>query len=72
MDKELIVLGAFFVLQLSFHNLHRLHDVFCSAFWQRVSHSPLWLVVFHPTVAHTIQDYSIHFVVYSGKVLGAH
>lgn len=73
MGNELIVFVAFFSLQAVFHGLqHFTHVLDQSKLWERIVHSQVLVLVFHPTVLHTIQDYSIHFVIYSGKIIAAH
>lgn len=67
--NELIVFVAFGTLQLVFHNAHRVTGW---AWIQKVSENH-WIVwVFHPAIWHTVQDYGIHFVVYSGYVIRSH
>ena len=67
--NELIVLCSFFGLQACFAWFHHVTG---STLWQKVFHLPVVVVLAHPTVAHTLQDYAIHFVIYSGKVIAAH
>jgi hypothetical protein len=69
MHIEFIIFVAFGVLQLVFHNAHRITGL---GFMKKVSehHWVVWL--FHPVIAHTFQDYFIHFVIYSGRVITGH
>jgi hypothetical protein len=34
------------------------------------NHYLVWLA--HPAVVHSVHDYAIHFVIYSGRVIAAH
>lgn len=67
--KELLIFGAFGGIQLLIHESHRIgqHKTL-----YKITHKPwlIWLV--HPAVAHTIQDYAIHVVIYSGKIISGH
>jgi len=68
--NELLVLLGFGVLQISFHSVEKLKDK-CSFFKNAEKyHWIVWLG--HPVVVHTIRDYAIHIVIYSGKIIGAH
>jgi hypothetical protein len=69
MHIEFIIFAAFGVLQIVFHNAHKITGF---GFMKKVSehHWVVWL--FHPVVAHTFQDYFIHFVIYSGRVITGH
>lgn len=69
MTNEAIVFCSFFALQAFFAYFHHATN---SKVWQKVVHLPVVVVLAHPTVAHTLQDYAIHFVIYSGKVIAAH
>lgn len=66
--NELLIFGAFGVLQVTFHKLEKASQG--KGFIHKVSHSHTLVWLLHPTVAHTIQDYAIHIVIYSGKIIG--
>lgn len=42
----------------------------CTIAWLRKRHYLVWLI--HPVVLHSIKDYAIHIVIYSGKIIAAH
>jgi len=55
-----------FVAYIAEHKPHLFHNKF---HFERIVrwHVVVWLA--HPVILHTMQDYVIHFVVYSGRVL---
>lgn len=70
---ELAIFVAFLALQIGAKAMPKA--------WDKVAHLVIvqklaqnhWVVwVFHPTVLHSIHDYAIHFVIYSGYVIHAH
>lgn len=69
MNVEILIFAAFGAMQILFHNAHRITGL---KFMKRIAnhHWVVWL--FHPIVAHTIEDYFIHFVIYSGRVISGH
>ena len=68
-SSELLTFGAFLGLQWTFHQLQQLHQ---SPLVEKIVHGH-WLVwLFHPAVSHGLQDYVVHFVVYSGQIIGMH
>lgn len=69
--KEFLIFGAFGALQVAFHAAHRKMEDRHS-FLYKIRHSHFLVWGFHPAVTHAVQDYAIHFVIYSGKVFGAH
>lgn len=66
---ELLIFGAFGMIQLAFHEGHR---AISHPLMYKLTHKPWIIWVFHPSMVHTIQDYGIHFVIYSGKVISGH
>jgi hypothetical protein len=68
--QEVIIFGAFGVLQVAFHFMHKAHAE--GSVWYKVKHSHYLVLAAHPVVSHTIQDYAIHIVIYSGKIIGGH
>lgn len=67
--KELLIFVAFGGIQTLMHQSHRLS---AHPLLYKITHKP-WLVwILHPTVAHTVQDYAIHVVIYSGKIISGH
>lgn len=69
MNNELLIFMGFLGVQGVFHESHRLNS---HPLLYKITHKP-WLVwVFHPVTLHTIQDYGIHFVIYSGRVIAGH
>lgn len=69
MHVEIWIFVAFGILQLIFHNAHRITGV---AFMKKLSDNHWVVWMFHPVVAHTVQDYAIHFIIYSGRVFTGH
>lgn len=70
---ELIIFVSFLVIQFAAKALpHAAERVARFAIVQRLSqhHWVVWLI--HPAVLHSIHDYAIHFVIYSGLVIGKH
>lgn len=65
--QEATVFAAFLVLQVVFHRCGRLHDVWIV---RKIAENHFVVWLFHPAMLHTAQDYMVHFVVYSGHVLG--
>lgn len=68
---ELMIFTALLVIQIGAKTLP-------TAFNKRIAHLAIvqrisqnhWVVwLFHPAVVHSIHDYAIHFVVYSGYVI---
>lgn len=66
MEHELITFVAFVGIQTCVHLVAHLKH--CSVV-SRVAATHVAAVVVHPTVLHAVQDYAIHFVVYSGYIL---
>lgn len=67
--KELLIFGAFGGIQFLAHKSHQMSQ---HQLLYKITHKP-WLVwIIHPSVAHTIQDYVIHVVIYSGKIISGH
>lgn len=70
---EPAIFGAFIVIETIYANAPHLfeHTKHC-AWVQKLSnwHYCVWL--FHPAVVHGVQAYVVHFVVYSGHVIGGH
>lgn len=66
--NEILILGAFGVLQVSFHKLEK--AAHGQGWIHKVTHSHALVWLLHPTIAHTLQDYVIHIVIYSGKIIG--
>lgn len=64
---EVIVLMAFGGLQVVFFVVGRFHE---GHKWEKVARLHLIAVLGHPVVAKTLEDYAVHIVIYSGKVLG--
>jgi hypothetical protein len=69
MHVEVWIFMAFGVLQILFHQAHKLTSV---AFLKKLSENHWVVWIFHPVVAHTAQDYIIHFVIYSGRIITGH
>ena len=69
MTGELLTFGAFLALQGLFHSLEKVHNFPLIA---KLANSHWLIWVFHPAVLHTVRDYGVHFVIYSGQVIGAH
>lgn len=69
MNIEVWIFVAFGVLQVVFHNAHRITGV---AFMKKISENHWVVWMFHPVVLHTFQDYTIHFIIYSGRVITGH
>lgn len=70
---EPFIFGAFIGLEIVFHNAPFLFSHCKHCIWvQKIStrHYLIWL--FHPTVMHGIEGYVVHFVIYSGHVIGGH
>ena len=69
MDTEIAILFAFGGLQILFHNAHKM----TGWLWVQKLSEQHWVVwVFHPTVLHTLQDYGVHAIIYSGYVIKGH
>ena len=69
MNAEITIFVAFGALQIAFHSLHKIRGL--HAMQKLCQHH--WIVwIFHPVVAHTFQDYFIHFVIYSGHLIAGH
>lgn len=66
--NEILILVAFGALQLTFHKVEKLAHG--QGLLYRVTHSHKLVWLLHPAVAHTVQDYAIHVVIYSGKLIG--
>lgn len=66
---DVTVFVAFVALQCGFQSAHKLSNSKFSR-WIAGKHWLVWLV--HPAVLHGVQDYAIHVVVYSGRVIAAH
>ncbi len=67
---EAAVFLCFMGVQLGVHAMPHVWERVEKIVWvQRLSrhHYLVWFV--HPAVLHTLQDYVVHFVVYSGHVL---
>jgi hypothetical protein len=69
MNVEIIIFMAFGMLQICFHNVHLIKGL---SFMKKISEHHWVVWIFHPVVAHTFQDYFIHFVIYSGRVISGH
>lgn len=67
MFHELAVLIAFACIQCLFAWLHHVNE---TKLTHRLTHLPVVAILASPTMIHTIQDYAIHIVIYSGKILG--
>lgn len=69
---EIITLAAFYALALGTHAMHaHAHKLpEASRVVGRHRFAAIITVVTHPTVLDTLRDYAVHFVVYSGYVLG--
>ena len=66
---EMWIFFAFGFLQIVFHNAHKITGW---AWVKKVSdnHWVVWLA--HPVITHTVTDYVVHFVIYSGQIIGVH
>lgn len=70
---EPVIFGAFIALEVVFHNApHWLEHTKHCAWVQQVSKNHYLVWLFHPSVMVGVQGYLVHFVVYSGKVIGGH
>lgn len=70
MDSEFLTFLGFGALQVGFMFTEKLKKR-CSVFRHAERfHWAVWLG--HPVVVHTIKDYSIHFVIYSGRIISGH
>jgi hypothetical protein len=70
---EPVIFIAFIGLQACFANGPHWFKHVQGCLWvQKLSerHYLVWL--FHPAVLHGVRDYVVHFVIYSGKIIGAH
>lgn len=70
MDTEVLVFISFCGLQGLYHWLESTYGK--HAWLQQLAHCHIVVLALHPAVIHGVQDYLIHFVVYSGKVIAAH
>jgi hypothetical protein len=69
MNAEVLIFAAFGVLQIVFHSVHKITGL--HSMKKLAQHH--WVVwMFHPVVVHTFQDYFIHFVIYSGRIISGH
>lgn len=64
-----IVFLGFIGLQCCFFASDKFGNHFIIA-WLRKRHYLVWLI--HPVVLHATQDYAIHIVIYSGRIIAAH
>lgn len=63
MGKELVVFACFGGLAIVFNHIEaNLHRV--------VPRNIIHRIIYHETTLHAIRDYAIHFMIYSGYVLG--
>lgn len=69
MDKELLIFLSFGLLQIVFYQAHKISKY---KYLGKLVHSHFAVWVFHPTVLHAVQDYGIHFVIYSGRIISGH
>lgn len=70
---ETVILIAFVGLQTGFHLAPRLFNHLAHIVWVQRLGKHGWIVwLIHPSVLHGLQDYMIHFVIYSGRVIGGH
>jgi hypothetical protein len=70
---EPAIFGAFIILEGIFHAAPDVFNHLKQKVWlQKLNrhHYAVWL--FHPIVWHGIAGYVVHFVVYSGQILGVH
>lgn len=70
MITEATVFFGFCILQITFVCMEKLGKRFPSFKIVAKFHYLVWLG--HPVVVHTVKDYAIHFVIYSGKIISAH
>jgi hypothetical protein len=66
--NELLTLGAFYGVSAGMHVLHEKTNKACPS--RRHRFAALATIATHPTVLDTVRDYAVHFVIYSGYVLG--
>lgn len=66
---ELTIFGAFLALQVA---IHRCEDLAEHPIVRKLRSEPrtAWLV--HHTVLESVRDYGVHFIIYSGYVIGSH
>jgi len=70
---ELIIFASFLAVQAAAKSApHLCERIAHLAIVQRISqhHWIVWLA--HPVVLHSLHDYAIHFVVYSGYIIRSH
>jgi hypothetical protein len=67
--KEVLIFLGFGGVQLLFHESHRLSS---HPLVYKITHKPWLLWVFSPAAVHTVQDYAVHVVIYSGKIITGH
>lgn len=70
---ELIIFTAFLAVQAAAKSApHVCERIAHLAIIQRLSqhHWVVWLL--HPVVLHSVHDYAIHFVIYSGYIIRTH
>lgn len=76
---ELLTAGAFVAIAVVAHHSHRILPKLTKE--QSAKHSKIVVIIApavvpvvhflgHPVVAESIKDYAIHFVIYSGYILG--
>jgi hypothetical protein len=70
---EMTIFTAFLVIQIAAKTLPVCFEKFAHlAIVQRVAKNH-WIVwFFHPVVLHGVHEYAVHFVIYSGYVIGHH
>jgi hypothetical protein len=68
-DTEVLIFLAFLACQVLFATMHKAHNI---KWLMKITdnHYLVWLA--HPAVVHSVHDYAIHFVIYSGRVIAAH
>lgn len=70
MNTEFLIFLGFGALQVGFVMTEKLKK-HCRIFKHTEKyHWMVWLG--HPVVIHTVQDYAIHFVIYSGRIISGH
>lgn len=70
---EIIIFVAFVGLQTVFHTAPEVaKKVEHRKIAEKARKHQYIVWIFHPTIVHAVQDYLVHFVIYSGHIIAAH
>ena len=70
MAAELAIFAAFAALASLHHAFAERHELHKAHGWHKLA--AIWAVALSPAFWHAVQEYMVHFVVYSGHVLPQH